>query len=55
MIDFINFHYDKKHIYYEFVEFQKTNEGIEVTEDDLLEAWKAAKEKTNYFIQDENS
>lgn len=51
-MDIDNFHYDQEAIYCDFLEFQKINEGVEVTEQDLLEAWRAAKEKTQYFELD---
>lgn len=42
-------HYDQKAIYQGFLDFQRNNEGIEVTEADLLEAWRTAKAETGYF------
>lgn len=50
-----NMHYDQLALFDTFVQFQKhgredgCDSGIEVTEEDLLEAWRAAKAKTNYF------
>ena len=48
-MDIDNFHYDQKALYYDFVKFQRINEGVEVTEQDLIEAWRVAKETTSYF------
>lgn len=44
-------HYDQEHLFSYLVEFQREigNEGIEVTESDLLETWRLAREETGYF------
>ena len=46
------FHYDQQAIYEEFLIFQANGDGIEVTEEDLLEAWRKAKDQTRYKIDD---
>ena len=42
-------HYDQKALYELFLEFQSISEGIEVTEQDLIDAWREAKKETQYF------
>ena len=46
-----NFHYDQQALYFIFIDFQRLNEGIEVTENDILTAWKLAKKQTSYFVE----
>lgn len=49
-------HYDQKFLYDFFLKFQKEigSGGIEVTESDLLEAWREARAETGYFLNDES-
>lgn len=42
-------HSDQYAIYEMFFEFQQINEGIEVTEENLLTAWRTARQQTKYF------
>ena len=46
-----NFHYDQEALYDILLDFMKTSEGMEVTEQDMLLAFRAAKKQTNYFKQ----
>lgn len=47
-------HYDQEALYNTLISFQNDigSEGIEVTESDLLEVWRKAKETTSYFKED---
>jgi len=43
-------HYDQEAVFNYFLDFMKGGgEGVEVTESDLLEAFRQAKKETNYF------
>lgn len=45
------FHYDQRALFLKLIQFQTEigSEGIEVTHNDLVAAWDAARNKTGYF------
>lgn len=44
-----NFHYDQRALFELFLDFLKSSEGVEVTDEDCLAAFRAAKTETKYF------
>ena len=46
-----NFHYNQRLLFNLFLDFQREfkGQGIEVIEDDLINAWRTARNKTSYF------
>tara|TARA_R100000951_G_scaffold116183_2_gene126942 strand:- start:3177 stop:3527 length:351 start_codon:yes stop_codon:yes gene_type:complete len=53
--------YDAEHLKFAMVEFQNEtwngshHEGVEVQEDDVLQAWRAAAHETGYFKQEDEN
>ena len=46
------YHYDQQNLYELFLQFMREGSiGIEVTEQDCVEAFKAARAKTGYFLE----
>jgi hypothetical protein len=43
------FHYDQKALYAILLDFMKGSEGMEITEEDAIQAFRAAKKRTGYF------
>jgi len=48
----MSMHYDQAALYNLFVEFMQNGDGVEVTEEDCLEAFRKAKIDTNYFAEE---